>query len=58
MSLVQQHSTAAIRYDETLHADGSMLPGWQSLLNYVEGLSPEQRLQREQSIVRRPTLGT
>ena len=52
MSLVQQHTTAAIRYDETLHADGTMLPGWQSLLNYVEGLSPEQRLQRERSIVR------
>ena len=52
MSLVQQHSTAAIRYDETLHTDGTLLPGWQSLLNYVEGMSPEQRQQREQNIVR------
>ena len=51
MSLVQQHATAAIRYDETLHTDGTMLPEWQSLLDYVEGLSPEQRQQRERSIV-------
>ena len=52
MSLVQQHTTAAICYDETLHADGTMLPVWQSLLNYVEGLPPEQRQERERSIVR------
>ena len=52
MSLVQQHSTAALRYDETLHTDGTMLAGWQSLLNYIEGLSPEQRQQKEQNIVR------
>jgi len=52
MSLVQQHSTAAIRYDESLHADGTMLPGWQSLLNYVQGLSLEQRQQRERNIIR------
>ena len=51
MSLVQQHATAAIRYDETLHADGTVRPGWQSLLTYVEGLSLEQRQQREQSII-------
>ena len=52
MSLVQQRSSAAIHYDETLHADGTMLPGWQSLLSYVERLSPEQRQQRERDIVR------
>ena len=52
MSLVQQHSTAAIRYDESLQADGTMLPGWQSLLNYVQGLSLEQRQQRERNIIR------
>ena len=52
MSLVQQHSTAAIRYNESLHMDGTMLPGWQSLLNYIEGLSLEQRQQRERNIIR------
>ena len=52
MSLVQQHSTAAIRYNESLHMDGTMLPGWQSLLNYVQGLSLEQRQQRERNIIR------
>jgi len=29
-----------------------MLPGWQSLLNYIEGLSLEQRQQRERNIIR------
>lgn len=51
-SLVQQPSDAAIRYDETLHTDGTRLPGWQSLLSYVEGLTSEQQQQREQDIIR------
>ncbi|OED36400.1 hypothetical protein AB833_27695 [Chromatiales bacterium (ex Bugula neritina AB1)] len=52
MSCAEQQSTAAFCYDETLHPDGSMLPGWQSLLTHIKELSTDQIERRERDIVR------
>ena len=52
MPRTQQLHSADYPYDETLGMDGTMLPGWQSLLAYIEGLSPDQRALRESDIIR------
>ena len=52
MPRTQQLYSADYPYDETLNMDGSILPGWQSLLAYIEGLSPDQRALRENDILR------
>ncbi len=49
--VLQQHN-AAFRYDETLQPDGTMLPGWESLLAYINGLDTDQRARRERDIIR------
>ncbi|MBX2886534.1 MAG: circularly permuted type 2 ATP-grasp protein [Granulosicoccus sp.] len=47
-----QRAAAANRYNETLHQDGSLLPGWQSLLAHIDGFTPDQRQRRQRDIVR------